>query len=179
MGKGSADPFDEVIDMVGDAMRSVAQVERDLAHRVTEEELREVERDLRDYADKQDTTRHKDQSDSLKQLMENMGSSLLNDFEEMSKDTETRLFARLERFIEEELTPLVGRLVTDEVRRKEELARIEEERAEEAREKAELKEELRKQKLRTKVFAYVSALGVVMTMIWTAYRFISAINGAG
>ena len=179
MSKGSTDPFDEVIDMVGEAMRSVAQVERDLSQRVTEDELREVERDLRQYADQQDTTRHKDQSESLKQLMENMGSSLLNDFEEMSKDTETRLFARLARFIEEELTPLVGRLVTDEVRRKEELAKIEEARAEEAREKAELKEELRKQKLRTKVFAYVSALGVVMTIIWTAYRFLTAINGAG
>jgi type I site-specific restriction endonuclease len=179
MSKGSGDPFDEVIDMVGDAMRSVSQVERDLSNRVTEDELREVEKDLREYADRQDERRHRDQTDTLKQLMENMGSSLLNDFEEMGKDTETRLFGRLERFIDEDLTPLVGRLVTDEVKRKDELARIEAERAEEAREKAELKEELRRQKLRTKIFAYVSALGVTVTMIWTAYRFITAINGAG
>lgn len=179
MGKGSGDPFEEVIDMVGETMRSVSAVERDLANRVTEDELRSVEKDLREYADRQDASRHKDQSDTLKQLMENMGNSLLNDFEEMGKDTEARLFGRLERFINEELTPLVGRLVTDEVKRKDQVAEREREKAEAAREKAELKEELRRQKQRTKVLGYVSALGVVVTMVWTGYRLLSAINGAG
>ena len=179
MGNRSDDPIDEVIDMVSDTMKSVAAVERDLTDRVTETELRSAEKDLRDYADGQIDKRHRDQGDSLKQLMENMGNSLLNDFEEMGKDTEARLFGRLEKFINDELTPLVGRLVNDEVKRKDQIAEREREKAEADRKTAELEEELRKQKARNRVFAYVSALGVVVTMIWTGYRLLSAINGAG
>lgn len=178
MGK-SDDPFDEVIDMVEKTMRSVADVKQDVAGRATDHELREVEKDMRDYTDKAVAAKAGDQISTLQQMMENMGSSLLNDFEEMGKDTEARLFGRLEKFIEEELTPLVGRLVNDEVRRKAELEEQAEARRQAERDKDALLARTERAERRLRIVQWVGAFGVVVSIGWTVFRFITQISGAG
>lgn len=179
MGKRSDDPFDEVIDMVEQTMRSVADVKQEVAGLATDHELREAEKDMRDYTDKAVAAKAGDQITTLQQMMENMGTSLLNDFEEMGKDTETRLFGRLEKFIEEELTPLVGRLVTDEVRRKAELEEQAEARRKAEQETIDLRRRTERAERRLRIVQWVGAFGVVVSIGWTVFRFITQISGAG
>lgn len=172
----TGDPFDEIVDMVKSTLRAVDEVRKEVGGKVDDNDLRESERDQRAYVD----SKAADQITTLKQMMENMGTSLLNDFENMGRDTEKRMVALHQKFIDENLTPMVGRLVADEVRRKNE---IEEKEAERRAEKVRAEEaEARAQKAekRLKVIQVLGAFGVTVTIAWTAFRFYMALTtGAG
>lgn len=175
----SKDPFDEVVEMVEDVFKEVSAVKAALSEKVDDKELRDLDRMQREYTDTQIRNRHDDQSAAIKQLIENMGSSLLTDFEEMGRDIEARLEASHQRFIDNEIQPLVGRLVEDEIKRKADREARERELQQANADKAELKERTIRMEKRERVYKIIAALGVVFGMVWTAIRIFQAFSGAG
>ena len=149
------------MEVVDEALEHIEDIAKD-----GQQQLRESEKEMRQFVLDQVKERGDANQAAAIEKINNMGNSLLTDFEKMGDDLEKALLERFDRFIDERLEPVVARLVSDEVTRKEaaakeaEKARATEQRLEAAEKRAQAADK------RARIYQAIGALGVVFGIAW-------------
>ena len=169
--------------MVDDAVRKVDTLHEKIVSRVDDMKEKVAEKcdrsEMQIYVDQQVDSKHKDQTEAVKLMIEKLGNGILTDMEAMGRDMKASLEATQRRFIEEEIVPLVGRLVEGEVERKD---RLRKEAAEKARAEQRQKaadERAEKAEKQARLYRWVSIGAVIALIIYRVFWPMLGFAGGG